>query len=109
MKNDNKKLAMYIGIALLVGAVGFVVYNKFSASKLPTASTNDTTDETKPTTPSKWSVKNPFSSNPANQLSAKNPFSSNPANQLTESSIWVKNGKPFNIDLSFVLDKTNIK
>jgi hypothetical protein len=95
MKNDNKKLAMYVGIALLVGAVGFVVYNKFSASKLPTASTNDTTDETKPTTPSKWSV--------------KNPFSSNPANQLTESSIWVKNGKPFNIDLSFVLDKTNIK
>jgi len=70
MKNDNKKLAMYVAIALLVGAVGFVVYNKFSASKLPTASTNDITDETKPTTPSKWSVKNPFSSNPANQLSA---------------------------------------
>jgi hypothetical protein len=74
MKNDNKKLAMYVGIALLVGAVGFVVYNKFSASKLPTASTNDSKDETvtntASTTPSKWSVKNPFSSNPANQLTA---------------------------------------
>ena len=71
MKNENKKLGMYIGIALVVGAVGFIAYNKFASSKLNVGNTSISADETADnTTPSKWSIKNPFSSNPANQLTA---------------------------------------
>ena len=68
MKNNNQKLGMYIGIALLVGAVGFIAYNKFSSSKLNVGNTSISTDETDNATASKWNVKNPFSSNPANKL-----------------------------------------
>jgi hypothetical protein len=65
MKNSNKKLGMYVGIALVVGAVGFIAYSKMTSKKLPVANTS--TDEAN-NTPSKWSLKNPFSSNPANQI-----------------------------------------
>jgi hypothetical protein len=69
MKNNNQKLGMYIGIALLVGAVGFIAYNKFS-SKLNVGNTSISTDDTDNATASKWNIKNPFSSNSANQLTA---------------------------------------
>ena len=68
MKNNNKKIGLYVGVAFVVGAVGFIVYSKMTSNKLPIAHTDFSTDETNNTTPSKWSVKNPFSSNPANQL-----------------------------------------
>lgn len=66
MKNDNKKLAMYIGVALLVGAVGYIAYYKMSSKKLDGVVATDETDTTASTT--NWSAPKPFSSNPANQL-----------------------------------------
>ena len=68
MKNNNKKIGLYVGVAFLVGAIGFIVYSKMTSNKLPIANTSN--DESNNNTPSKWSLKNPFSSNPANQLTA---------------------------------------
>jgi len=70
MKNDNKKLAMYIGVALLVGAVGYVAYYKMSSKKLGGVVATDETDTTASTTTSttNWNAPKSFSSNPANQL-----------------------------------------
>jgi hypothetical protein len=68
MKNNNKKIGLYVGVAFLFGAIGFIVYSKMSSNKLPISNTSN--DETNNITPSKWSLKNPFSSNPSNQLTA---------------------------------------
>lgn len=72
--NNNKKLGMYMGIALVVGAVGYIAYAKLSSSKLKVGNTTIATDEPiKPevaTTPKLFSSNNPVFSN---QLSIKTP------------------------------------
>jgi hypothetical protein len=65
MKNDSKKLAMYIGIALLVGSAGYLAYAKMTDKKNVLVDTNEV-DDVLPT--SNWSSPKPFSSNPLNQL-----------------------------------------
>jgi hypothetical protein len=69
--NNNKKIGLYIGVALIVGALGFVIYTKLASKKIDLKNNLDevdTKDET--STSSKWQKPKPFSSNPANQLTA---------------------------------------
>jgi hypothetical protein len=66
---NNKKLAMYSGIALLVGSISYIIYYKMSNKSNVTNSLNSI-DDSNNVTASKWNINNPFSSNPANQLSA---------------------------------------
>lgn len=73
MKN-NKNLGMYIGVALVVGAVGFIAYNKLSTSKLQVGNTSVSTDE--PIKPEVATNTKLFSSNNpvfVNQLNIKTP------------------------------------
>jgi uncharacterized membrane-anchored protein YhcB (DUF1043 family) len=75
MKNSNKKLGIYIGIGLVVGAIGFIAYTKITSNKLPnTKKLSNTEDDS--TLDSNTNVKNPFSSNNpkfSNQLNIKTP------------------------------------
>lgn len=73
MKNNNKNLGIYIALAVLVGAVGFIAYNKLSTSKLKVGNTSISSDDEDTT-----DVKNTklFSSNNpvfASELNIKTP------------------------------------
>jgi hypothetical protein len=73
--NNDKKLGMYIGVALLVGAFGFIAYNKLTSTKLQVGNTTIATDE--PIKPEVATTNTkPFSSNNpvfSSQLSIKAP------------------------------------
>lgn len=73
--NKDKKLGMYIGIALLVGAVGFVVYNKFTSSTLKVGNTTIATDDSVSSGATTTNTKQFSSNNPvfSSQLSIKAP------------------------------------
>ena len=59
MTTENKKYLIYGGVALLVGSLGYFVYNTIS-NKKPSVVDNSTDDEVLNTTPTPAPKVNPF-------------------------------------------------